>query len=335
MVPMWMFPIAITVGNTFLLKPSEKVPLTATRLGALMVEAGYPPGVFQIVQGGKRAVEALADHPEVKAVAFVGSTAVARSVYARATALGKRALCLGGAKNPIIVVPDADPEVTIPGVVASFTGCAGQRCMAASLLLAVGARSEIDPLIDGIVMAASHLRLGTDMGALINAEAKARLETAIERAAADGATLRLDGRSKSPAREHEGGFWLGPTIIDEVGPESEAFSRELFGPVLSIVRVPTLDDALALEGPNDYGNALSVFTTRGAVSRRVSERARSGMVGVNIGVPVPREPFSFGGSGASKFGACDITGPSAVEFWTSHKKITSKWASVPDANWMS
>ena len=332
MVPMWLFPIAITLGNTFVLKPSEKVPLTPQILGELLLAAGFPPGVFNIVNGGRETVEALVDDPEVQAVGFVGSTPAAKAVYARASAAGKRALALGGAKNHLIVVPDADPEVTIPGVVDSFTGCAGQRCMAASLLVAVG---DTDEIIDKIVDRASQIRLGQDMGALIDRAAVDRIRGAVGKAGDDGAQVRVDGRKSPPPAGYEDGNWLAPTIIDRADPTWECATRELFGPVLTIVRVKTLDEALALSDQNPYGNATSVFTTNGAVARYVAERAQSGMVGVNIGVPVPREPFSFGGTKASRYGSGDITGRGAVDLWTHLKKITSKWAVQPDANWMS
>ena len=332
MVPLWMFPIAVTLGNCFILKPSEKVPMTAGRLGELMMEAGYPPGVFSIVNGDRVAVEALVDHPDTRAVAFVGSTAAARAVYTRATALGKRALCLGGAKNHLIVVPDADPAVTVRGVVDSFTGCAGQRCMAASLMVAVG---DVDPLLDKICAEAAALKPGEGMGAIIDAAARDRLRAGIARAQEQGAELRVDGRQVPPPAGYEGGSWLGPTVIDRARPDMECAREELFGPVLTVVRARTLDEALALESQSPYGNATSVFTTSAAVARYVAERATTGMIGVNIGVPVPREPFSFGGTKHSKFGHGDITGRPAVQFWTDLKKITTKWALQPDATWMS
>ncbi len=332
MVPMWMFPIAITVGNAFVLKPSEKVPLTSCRLGELMIEAGFPPGVFSIVHGGREAVEALIDHPDVAAIGFVGSTTIARQVYARATSQGKRALALGGAKNHLIVVPDADPAVTVPGVVSSFTGCAGQRCMAASLMVAVG---DVDALIDKICERAASMQLGSDMGAIIDRPSLDRLRAAIDQADADGVKLRVDGRAVSAPDGCDGGTWLAPTILDGARPDQDCATRELFGPVLTIVRVPTLDAALELEHGNHYGNATSVFTTRGAVARYVAEQATSGMVGVNIGVPVPREPFSFGGAKDSRFGLGDMTGRGGVELWTQLKKITTKWELQSDANWMS
>jgi malonate-semialdehyde dehydrogenase (acetylating) / methylmalonate-semialdehyde dehydrogenase len=332
MVPMWMFPIAVTLGNAFILKPSEKVPLTPCRIGELMVEAGYPAGVFSIVHGGEEAALALASHSQVRALGFVGSTKAASAVYGRATSTGKRALCLGGAKNAVIVVPDADQDLTVQSVVDSFTGCAGQRCMATSLLIAVGNTGKI---VSKIAEAAAELRLGSGMGALIDRSARERLFGAIARAEEEGALLLVDGRRASPPEGHEEGNWLGPTVIDRARPEMECVRAELFGPVLTVVRVETLDDALALDGASLYGNATSVFTTSGAVARTVAERATSGMIGVNVGVPVPREPFSFGGTGQSKFGSGDITGPAAVEFWSNLKKITTKWALQPDATWMS
>jgi malonate-semialdehyde dehydrogenase (acetylating)/methylmalonate-semialdehyde dehydrogenase len=331
MVPMWLYPIAVTLGNTFVLKPSEKVPLTPQILGELMLEAGFPGGVFNIVNGGRDTVEALVDHPEVSALGFVGSTPAARAVYGRASGAGKRALALGGAKNHLLVVPDADPGMTIPGVVDSFTGCAGQRCMAASLMVAVG---NVDHLVDGIVERAAAIRLGQDMGALIDAPSVARIREAVGKAASDGAKIRLDGRKGAPPDGYEGGHWIAPTVIDHADPSWDCATRELFGPVITIVRVKTLDEALSLSARNPYGNATSVFTTNGAVARYVAERAQSGMVGVNIGVPVPREPFSFGGTKESRFGSGDITGRGGVELWTHLKKITTKWAVQPDATWM-
>jgi malonate-semialdehyde dehydrogenase (acetylating)/methylmalonate-semialdehyde dehydrogenase len=332
MVPLWMFPIAVTVGNAFILKPSEKVPMTATRLGELMLEAGFPPGVFSLIQGDREAALALAQHPDVAAVAFVGSTAAARAIYERATATGKRALCLGGAKNHLIVVPDADEAVTVRGVVDSFTGCTGQRCMAGSVLVAVG---PVDHLLGKIADEAARVELGSGMGAIIDAAANQRLRGAIERARGEGGQIVVDGRERKPPSGYEGGNWLGPTVIDHARPDMDCARTELFGPVLTVLRVPNLEQAMALEASSPYGNATSVFTSSGAVARFVAERASSGMVGVNVGVPVPREPFSFGGSKASRFGHGDITGRPAVEFWSHLKKITTKWAAAPDANWMS
>jgi malonate-semialdehyde dehydrogenase (acetylating) / methylmalonate-semialdehyde dehydrogenase len=332
MVPLWMFPIALTVGNAFILKPSEKVPLTACRLGELMTAAGYAPGLFSVVHGDHEAVNALVDHPDVRAAGFVGSSVAAKAVYVRATTLGKRALCLGGAKNHVIVAPDADEAMTVRGVVDSFTGCAGQRCMAASVLVAVGDASRF---VEKIAAAASRIELGVGMGALIDHASRERLVAAIDAARADGATVVLDGRAARPPAGCEGGSFLGPTVLDHVRPGSHAATTELFGPLLSVIRAPTIEQALAIERASRYGNALSVFTSSGAVARHVAEHAGSGMVGVNVGVPVPREPFSFGGTKDSKFGHGDITGPSGVELWTDLKKITTKWALSTDATWMS
>ena len=332
MVPLWMFPIALIVGNAFVLKPSEKVPLSACRLGELMMEAGCPPGIFSIVHGDSEAVEALADHPGVRAVGFVGSSAAARAVYARAGAAGKRALCLGGAKNAVIIVPDADERLTIQSVVASFTGCAGQRCMAVSLLIAVDDRRGF---VEKIAAAAAGIRPGVGMGALIDRQARERIADAITEAEGQGAVALTDGRRAAAPEGYEGGAWIGPTVLDRVRPDMACARVELFGPVLSVLRVATLDEALAIDRAGVYGNATSVFTTSGAVARHVRARAPSGMIGVNVGVPVPRDPFSFGGTRDSKLGHGDITGPGAVEFWSNLKKITTKWALQPDATWMS
>jgi malonate-semialdehyde dehydrogenase (acetylating) / methylmalonate-semialdehyde dehydrogenase len=333
MVPLWMIPTALTVGNAFILKPSEKVPLTPHILGELLLEAGIPPGVFSIVHGGKEAVEGILAHPDIQAVAFVGSTAVARRVYTEGSARGKRVLALGGAKNHLIVVPDADPVFTPQAVVDSFTGCAGQRCMAASVMVAVG---EVQPLIDELVRRAAALEVGPGMGALIDRAAQERLEAAIAKAEAEGAKVLIDGRGKRPSgAAWAGGNWLGPTVLDHVRPEMEAAQKELFGPVLSIVRVPTLSAALELQHASPYGNAASIFTTNGAVAQHVVENARAGMVGVNVGVPVPREPFSFGGISDSRFGHGDITGQGGVEFWSYLKKVTRKWTARTDGSWMS
>jgi malonate-semialdehyde dehydrogenase (acetylating)/methylmalonate-semialdehyde dehydrogenase len=332
MVPMWMFPIALMVGNVFVLKPSEKVPLTACRLADLAERAGFPPGVFTVVHGDREAVEAIAEHPLVRAVGFVGSSAAARAVFTRATSNGKRALCLGGAKNALIVAPDADERLTVQSVVDSFTGCAGQRCMAASLLIAVDDRRGI---VEKIADAAGRLRLGATMGALIDGDARQRLRHAIDGAVAEGARVLLDGRNAPPPEGGEGGAWMGPTVIDGARPDMTCVRAELFGPVLTVIRVRTLEEALAIDRGSPYGNATSVFTTSGAVARYVSERVASGMVGVNVGVPVPRDPFSFGGTRESKFGHGDITGRGGVEFWSNLKKITTKWALQPDATWMS
>ena len=332
MVPMWMYPIALTLGNCFILKPSEKVPLTSQWMAELLKEAGFPNGVFQLVNGGKETVEALIDHPKVQAIGFVGSTPIAKALYARATSHGKRALCLGGAKNYLLVVPDADEKITVRGVLDSFTGCAGQRCMAASLMLAVG---QVDHIIAKIAQAASSLELGAQMGAIIDKAAIERIKSAIAEAEKQGAKILVDGRKATPPKGFDAGNWIGPTIIDHATPDMACATNEIFGPVITIVRVKNLTEAMTLESKSPFGNATSVFTTSGAVAKFVSDTATNGMIGVNIGVPVPREPFSFGGSKESKFGACDITGESSLEFWTQRKKITIKWAEQSDGTWMS
>jgi malonate-semialdehyde dehydrogenase (acetylating)/methylmalonate-semialdehyde dehydrogenase len=326
MVPMWMFPMAIACGNSFILKPSEQVPFTPLLLADLLKESGLPDGVFNVVQGDRETVEAVLDHPGIAAAAFVGSTAVAKAVYERGIASNKRMLTLGGAKNHLIVVPDADPLITAKNVVSSAVGCAGQRCMAASVLIAVG---DCDAIIDAIEHEMRNLTCGAEIGAIISVKAKERIEGYIARAAARGAKIRLDGRGQSMA-----GNYVGTTLIDGITTEDECANDEIFGPVLSILRVKTLDEALAIENANPYGNAACIYTSSGATARYFEMKAEAGMIGVNIGVPVPRDPFGFGGWNASKFGAGDITGRDAISFWTKTKKVTAKWTSK-STNWMS
>ncbi|HAB19923.1 MAG TPA: methylmalonate-semialdehyde dehydrogenase (CoA acylating) [Verrucomicrobiales bacterium] len=329
MVPMWMFPIAIVCGNTFVLKPSEQVPFTPLRLAELLQDSGLPDGVFNVIQGDRATVEALLDHPQVRAAAFVGSTPAARAVYWRGTQNGKRMLTLGGAKNHLIVVPDADPAVTAKNVVSSATGCAGQRCMAASVLIGVG---KTDAILDAIQEEMAKVRPGVDLGPVISAQARDRIVGYTDRAESDGAVLRLDGRNvRVPGRE--GGFYVGPTLIDRLAPDSPCVREEIFGPVLSVLRVATLDEALAIENASPYGNAASIYTTNGAIARYFESRANAGMIGINIGVPVPREPFGFGGWNDSKFGVGDITGRDAIGFWTKTRKTTLKWTSR-QTSWM-
>jgi len=329
MVPLWMIPQALVGGNAFLLKPSEQVPLSSLRLVEIFREAGLPDGVLQIVQGGRAAVEGLCDHPDIEAVAFVGSTRVAKMVYGRASTTGKRALCLGGAKNHLIVVPDADPAVTIDNIVASFSGCAGQRCMAASVLVAVG---DVEPIIEGIKQKAAGITLGESLGPVNSPESVARITRYIDEAEKMGAKIAVDGRGKKGT---DTGYWVGPTIIDGVSPDMPAAKEEIFGPVLSIVRVPTLEDAIRIENANPYGNASSIYTTSGDVAKLVMDRVEAGMCGVNVGVPVPREPFGFGGWNDSCFGAGNITGWDGYRFWTRQRKVTTKWTLQKDNNWMS
>jgi malonate-semialdehyde dehydrogenase (acetylating) / methylmalonate-semialdehyde dehydrogenase len=333
MVPMWMLPIALAVGNAFVWKPSDKVPMTSQLLGECFVKAGLPKGALTILQGGAETVNAIVDHASVRAIGFVGSTPVAKALYVRGTALGKRVLALGGAKNHLILAPDADPTIAAQGIADSFTGCAGQRCMAASVLIAIGSSPQVESILDAVVEKAKALRCGENMGAIISKAQVEFLSQAIERATSAGATLRLDGRGQRPETMPLG-HWLGPTILDRVNANSEAATQELFGPVLSIVRVNSLDEALVLDSQNPFGNATSIFTTSGAVAEEVASRSESGMIGINVGVPVPREPFSFGGTFDSKFGHGDITGAPGVEFWSDLKKVTTKWSMPLDKNWM-
>jgi malonate-semialdehyde dehydrogenase (acetylating)/methylmalonate-semialdehyde dehydrogenase len=331
MVPNWTIPNALALGNCMILKPSEQVPLSATRIAELLTQAGLPKGVFNVVNGGQETVEALCDHPDIQAITFVGSTRVAKIVYARATSNYKRALCLGGAKNHLIVLPDAHEMMAASNIAASMSGCAGQRCMAASAMVAVGA---VDHIINRLCEEARKIVPGENLGAVISPQAKERIERYITEAEQGGARVLVDGRNVV-VKGKEKGFYVGPTVIDYVTPDMRIAQEEVFGPVLSIMRVSTLDEALAIENANPYGNAASVFTQSGGLARYVAERASAGMIGVNIGVPVPREPFSFGGWNESKFGACDITGKSSIEFFTKLKKTTTKWNPESKVNWMS
>jgi malonate-semialdehyde dehydrogenase (acetylating)/methylmalonate-semialdehyde dehydrogenase len=332
MVPMWTIPIALTLGNSFIWKPSEKTPLTSMFIAQALQEAGLPDGVFNVLQGGRSIVEALLDHPDISAVSFVGSTKVAKLVYERGTQSGKRVLALGGAKNHIFLLPDAEKEMTGKGIADSFTGCAGQRCMAASVLLPI---QDASAQIEKIVEEASKVRLGQDMGAVITKDQLNFLNEAIGRAEKAGAKVLLDGRNAKAPKGYEGGFWLGPTILDHVEKTSEAATFELFGPVLSIIRTQSLKEAIAIENSNPYGNAASVFTNNGSIAEHIATHAKAGMIGINVGVPVPREPFSFGGINESKFGHGDITGANSLNFWSDIKKVTTKWQQSNDRNWMS
>jgi malonate-semialdehyde dehydrogenase (acetylating) / methylmalonate-semialdehyde dehydrogenase len=331
MVPNWTVPNALTLGNCMVLKPSELVPLSANRVAELLAEAGLPAGVFNVVHGGQAAVEAICDHAGIAAVSFVGSTRVAKIVYQRATARLKRVLALGGAKNHLIVLPDADVELTASNVVASMSGCAGQRCMAAAVMVAV---ADTDTIIERMCDYARTLVPGRDVGPVISRAAQQRIERHITEAEQAGAVVLVDGRNTVvPGREH--GFYVGPTIIDRVTPAMRIAQEEVFGPVLVIIRTRDADEAIAVENRSPYGNAASVFTESGGMARYVTERASAGMVGVNVGVPVPREPFSFGGWNDSKFGVGDITGHGSIELWTQLKKTTVKWHREAGVNWMS
>ena len=331
MVPNWTIPNAIALGNCMIIKPSEKVPLSCGRLAELLKEAGLPDGVFNIVHGDSEIVEAICDHPGIEAVSFVGSTKVAKIVYQRATSKFKRCLSLGGAKNHLMVLPDAIPGMTAQNVAASMSGCAGQRCMAASAMVGVG---NIDHIIEKICEEAKKIVPGENLGAVISKESKERIERYIGEAEKDGAKILVDGRNVK-VKGKENGTYVGPTVIDYVKPEMSVAKEEIFGPVISIMRTNTVDEALEIENANPYGNAASVFTQNGGMARYIIDRASAGMIGVNVGVPVPREPFSFGGWNESKFGVGDITGKSSIEFWTKLKKSTTKWNPEAGINWMS
>lgn len=331
MVPHWTIPNALVLGNCLILKPSEKVPLSAVKIAELLKEAGLPDGVLNVVNGDKTIVEAICDHPDIQAVSFVGSTPIAKAVYIRATANLKRCVALGGAKNHLIVLPDAHPDMTASNVAASMSGCAGQRCMAGSTMVGVGG---IDHIVSKLVEEAKKIIPGQNLGSVISREAKERIERSITEAEAAGAKVLLDGR-RAVVPGHEDGYYVGPTVVDYVTPDMAIAQEEVFGPVLAILRTRSLDEALAIENANPYGNAAAVFTQSGSHARYVMDHASAGMIGVNIGVPVPREPFSFGGWNESKFGACDITGKSSIEFWTQLKKTTTKWNPESRVNWMS
>jgi malonate-semialdehyde dehydrogenase (acetylating)/methylmalonate-semialdehyde dehydrogenase len=331
MVPNWTMPNALVLGNTMIMKPSELVPLSVLRMAQLLKDAGLPGGVFNVINGGKEIVEGICAHPDIEAVSFVGSTKVAKLVYQQSTHTLKRCVALGGAKNHLFVLPDANPSMTATNVTASMSGCAGQRCMAASAMLAVG---NVDPIIASICDEARKVVPGNNLGAVISRAAKERIEDYISQAEQAGAKILVDGRG-AVVDGKENGTYVGPTVIDFVTPEMSVATEEIFGPVISIMRTDTVDEAIKIENANPYGNAASVFTQSGGMARYIMEHASAGMIGVNIGVPVPREPFSFGGWNDSRFGANDITGKSSIEFWTKLKKTTTKWNPEAGVNWMS
>ena len=331
MVPNWTMPNALVLGNTMIMKPSELVPLSVARMAELLQEAGLPDGVFNVINGGKEIVEAICAHVNIEAISFVGSTKVAKLVYQQATHNLKRCIALGGAKNHLFVLPDANPEMTAANVTASMSGCAGQRCMAASAMLAVG---DVNPIIEQVCEESRKIIPGKNLGAVISKAAKERIENYISEAEKAGAKILVDGRG-AVVEGKENGTYVGATVIDFVTPEMSVAKEEIFGPVISIMRTKNLDEALKIENANPYGNAASVFTQSGGAARYVMEHASAGMIGVNIGVPVPREPFSFGGWNESRFGANDITGKSSIEFWTKLKKTTTKWNAEAGVNWMS
>ncbi len=331
MVPNWTMPNALVLGNTMVMKPSELVPLSVVKMAELLQEAGLPGGVFNVINGGKEIVEGICAHEDIEAVSFVGSTKVAKLVYQQATHNLKRCIALGGAKNHLFVLPDANPTMTATNVTASMSGCAGQRCMAASVMLAVG---DVNAIIDQICVEAQKVIPGENLGAVISKAAKERIENYISEAESAGAKILVDGRGAT-VEGKENGTYVGPTVIDFVKPEMSVATEEIFGPVISIMRTENLDEALKIENANPYGNAASVFTQSGGAARYVMEHASAGMIGVNIGVPVPRVPFCFGGCNESRFGENDITGKSSIEFWTKLKKTTTKWNPEAGVNWMS
>ena len=331
MVPHWTIPNAIALGNCMILKPSEVVPISANRIAEMLKESGLPDGVFNVVNGDREIVEAICDHPGIQAVSFVGSTKVAKIVYKRSTSNLKRCVALGGAKNHLIVFPDAHVEMTAKDVAASMSGCAGQRCMALSVVVGVG---NVDHIIDKLCEEARNIVPGQNLGSVISKEAKERIERYITEAEKAGATILVDGRNAS-VKDFENGYYVGPTVIDNVTPDMSIAKEEVFGPVLAIIRTKNLDEAMTIENSSNYGNAAGVYTQSGGLAREVMARASAGMIGVNIGVPVPREPFSFGGWNESKFGVNDITGKSSIDFWTQLKKTTTKWNPEAGINWMS
>ena len=331
MVPMWTIPNAIVLGNCMILKPSEQTPVGASKIAELLKKSGLPDGVFNVINGDKNIVESICDHEDISAISFVGSTKIAKNVYQRATSNFKRCLSLGGAKNHLIVLPDANEEMASNDIIASMSGCAGQRCMAASAMLGVG---KIDSIINKVASKAKTIVAGKNLGSVISEEAKIRIEKYIEEAEKSGAKIILDGRGVKVSGK-ENGYYVGPTILDHVKPEMKIAQEEVFGPVLAIMRTNEIDEAIAIENNSQYGNASSVYTQDGNLANYVTERVSAGMVGVNIGVPVPREPFSFGGWNESRFGVGDITGKSSINFWTQLKKRTSKWNQSAKKNWMS
>jgi malonate-semialdehyde dehydrogenase (acetylating)/methylmalonate-semialdehyde dehydrogenase len=328
MVPLWMFPIAIACGNTFVLKPSERDPSASLILARLFAEAGLPNGVLNVVHGDAEAVDALLDHPGVAAVSFVGSTKVARHIYSRATAAGKRVQALGGAKNHMVVLGDADLDRAADAAVSAAFGSAGQRCMAISVVVAVEPAG--DELVKLIAERVRGLKVGpasddsSELGPLITAQARDRVLGHIERAVADGAELVADGRDPGL---HGEGFFVGPTVVDRVEPGMAVYDEEVFGPLLSIVRAGTLDRALDVVNDNPYGNGAAIFTRSGGAAARFERDVTAGMVGINVAIPVPVGFYSFGGWKASLFGDTHIYGPEGFQFYTQGKVVTKRWPS--------
>jgi malonate-semialdehyde dehydrogenase (acetylating)/methylmalonate-semialdehyde dehydrogenase len=328
MVPMWMHPVAIACGNTFVLKPSERDPSASNFVAELYAEAGLPDGVFNVVHGDKVAVDAVLDHPGIAAVSFVGSTPIARYVHERASRSGKRVQALGGAKNHAVVMPDADLDFAANHITAAAYGSAGERCMAISAVVAVGDAG--DPLVARLKQKALEIKVGpgsdasSDMGPVVTAQARDRIVGYIARGAAAGATAVVDGRDCRVASNPDG-FFVGPTLFDKVTPKMEIYTDEIFGPVLSVVRVDTLNDAIELINANPYGNGTAVFTSSGSAARIFQRDVEVGMIGINVPIPVPMAFYSFGGWKASLFGDHHIHGPEGVKFYTRGKAVTSRW----------
>jgi malonate-semialdehyde dehydrogenase (acetylating)/methylmalonate-semialdehyde dehydrogenase len=330
MVPLWMFPVAIACGNTFVLKPSEKVPSTVMRLAELAKEAGLPDGVLNVVHGDKTAVDALLEHPDVKAVSFVGSTPIARYIYETCAKHGKRVQALGGAKNHAVVLPDADLEFTADALIGAAYGSAGERCMAISAVVAVGGIA--DALVAKLADKAAHLKIGPgsrkdmDMGPLVTQAHRDKVAAYVDKGVAEGAKLVLDGRGYKPAGA-EAGFFLGASLFDRVQPEMTIYREEIFGPVLVVLRVDTLERAIALINRNPYANGTAVFTSSGGAARRFEQEIEVGMVGINVPIPVPIAFFSFGGWRGSLFGDQHVHGMEGVRFYTRGKVVTTRWPS--------
>jgi malonate-semialdehyde dehydrogenase (acetylating)/methylmalonate-semialdehyde dehydrogenase len=341
MIPLWMMPLAVACGNCFILKPAEKAPLTGTRLVELFAESGLPEGVVGVIQGGKEVSERLIANAQVQAVSFVGSSAVAQSVYRNAAAQGKRVQALGGAKNHLLVLPDADLGRSLPALVGACFGCAGQRCLAGSVLVPVGTRERQDAVVEAFAQAAGELKLGdgmdpsAGMGPVVNPEQRQRILEAIERGVIEGARLVRDGRRVSVPNRPDGCF-VGPTIFDEVAPEMVLAREEIFGPVVSVLRAQDLNEAITLSNQSRYGNSVSLFTQSGAAAREFRARTQAGMLGINLGVPAPMAFFSFGGWKHSLFGDLHAHGPDAVAFYTRKKVVTERWfgAEAPKDGWV-
>lgn len=328
MVPLWMIPIALACGNTFVLKPSERAPLAAIRLAQLFSECGAPPGTLNVVHGTRAVAEALMAHSQVRAISVVGSSPVARSVYEFAAAHGKRVQALGGAKNSLIVMPDAVMKGTVASIISSVYGCAGQRCLAGSNVIAVGSIAPL--LIEELGEAAANLKMGfgldphTTMGPVITKQAKERASSYIESGVRDGAKLLRDGRGDKVSL-YPHGYFIGPTIFDEVQPDMAIARDEIFGPVLNVMRVGNLDEAIKLTNASPFGNSASIYTTNGGAAREFRHRIAAGMLGVNLGVPAPIAFFPFSGWKGSFFGDLHVQGRDGIEFYTQRKVVTSRW----------